>query len=264
MSEVIKLTDEKLTELVTEELKKIVGEASINAKKRNVDNVKNAFEKGKPGYNAIKTFAVFTAENPDSRETDKKQNRNLNKNLYRNLKNGGYVIIPAQGKFENVEHPFMVLNISLGTCKFLCGKYQQTSFVFHKLDGGQLTSEYWEKQDTNMPYNPESNDYVMKDKDTRYIDQSDADDYYTSIGKNIGREFKYSIPFSIFNEVNQRLNANLDRIIEERSKRGSVDTKETVLEYAHKLGTKNAGNGMYRLAMRKAINEGVQPDQPRL
>ena len=29
-------------------------------------NIENAFKKGKRRYNAIKTFAMFTAENPDS------------------------------------------------------------------------------------------------------------------------------------------------------------------------------------------------------
>ena len=39
MSEVIKLTDEKLTELVTEELKKIVGEADFNAFKKGLRRI---------------------------------------------------------------------------------------------------------------------------------------------------------------------------------------------------------------------------------
>ena len=53
--------------LVTEKelvntIKDCINEISINAKKRNIKDVRNAFEKGKSGWNAIKTFAVFTAE----------------------------------------------------------------------------------------------------------------------------------------------------------------------------------------------------------
>ena len=35
-------------------------------RQRTRKNIINTFKKGKRGYNAIKTFAVFTAENPDS------------------------------------------------------------------------------------------------------------------------------------------------------------------------------------------------------
>ncbi len=250
MQKVIRLNETDIKEMI----KEVLHEASINAKKRNVDNIRGAFEKGKGGYNAIKTFAVFTAENPDSQDAGRARNRRFNKSLIGDLKNGGYIVVPAKGKFGNLEHSFMVLNIDLGTCKYLCGKYQQTSFVYHVLENGRVLSQYWEKADTNAPYHPESNDYVKKDSEVKYVDESDADDFYTSVGSNLGKEFKYSIPFSIFNEMNEKINENLKLIIENRVKNGFKDTAEDIFEYAHKLNNKSAGNGMYRMAMRKAIN----------
>lgn len=251
MEKVIKLNESDIKEIIEE----VVNEVSINAKKRNIDNIRGAFEKGKSGYNAIKTFAVFTAENPDSQYAGAANNRRFNKSLVADLKNGGYIVVPAKGKFGNTEHSFMVLNIDLDTCKYLCGKYQQTSFVYHILENGQVISEYWEKADTNAPYHPQSNDYVKKDSEVKYTDKSNADDFYTSVGGNVGREFKYSIPFSIFNEMNERINENLQMIVEGRAKNGFKDTIEEIFDYAHKLNNKNAGNGMYRTAMRKAINK---------
>ncbi len=245
--------------LVTEKelvntIKDCINEISINAKKRNIKDVRNAFEKGKGGWNAIKTFAVFTAENPDSQQTEKPLNRKLNKSLISDLKTGGYNVIPAKGKFGNVEHPFMVFNIPLDACKYLCGKYQQTSFVYHILENGKVISQYWEKADAEEPYDKKTNDYIKKDENEKYVDESESDDMYTSIGGNIGKEFKYSIPFSIFNEENERMNNNLDFILEKRKETGSVDDKERLLEYAFSLGNRPSGNGMYRLALRKAIN----------
>lgn len=59
---------------------------------------------------------------------------------------------------------------------------------------------------------------------------------------------------TIFNEENERMSNNLDLILEKRKKLGSIDSKEKLLEYAFSLGNRPAGNGMYRLALRKAIN----------
>lgn len=252
MEKVIQLTKEDIKGIV----KNVINEDSINAKKRNIKNVVSAFEKGKPGYNAIKTFAVFTGENPDSRkDVSKRDNRNYNKSLLADLKKGGYIVMPAKGQFENTEHPFMVLNISLDTCKILSGKYQQTSFIYHILEGGKVVSQYWEKADTNMPFDPNSNNYVMKDQDEKWNNEADAEDYYTSIGEKFGKPFKYSIPFSIFNEMNERINENLDRIVENRAKNGIVESKEQLFEQAHRLNERSAGNGMYRTALRRAINK---------
>ena len=97
-------------------------------RQRTRKNIENAFKKGKGGYNAIKTFAVFTAENPDSQSA-----------LLQTLKQGGYVIVPAKGKFGNEEHPYIVLNISQESAAYYCGQFQQTSFVYHVLnDDGVL------------------------------------------------------------------------------------------------------------------------------
>ena len=246
----------------------LVNEGSINAKRRNEKNLRDTFARGRSGYNGIRTFAVFTAENPDSQKATDKYNRKANSSLLTAFKKAGLVVIPAKGYFgkddvtaqPNVEHPYIVLNVNRGTVLGYCGKYQQTSFVFHSLENGVLKFEYWEKEDTGAPFDPKKNPYVKKDEDAKYIEMKNAtdDDFYTAFGGKYTDEFKYSIPFSIFNEAEATINSNLDKIVKYRKKKyGIVEDKNSLFEYAHCFGERTAGNGMYRHCMRKAINRGL-------
>lgn len=186
----------------------LISEDSINAKKRNVKRIENFFRKG--NNNVIKCFAVFTAENPDSQPTDRKTNKNLNKELFDTLR-VQYTIVPTQGKFGNVENSFIVFNITRENAMYYCGKYQQTSFVYSSIDeDGQLLSEYWEKQDAGKPYDKKTNPYVEKDRSAEWVDMSGADDFYTIVGK----KFKYSIPFSIFESYSNGLKSMLESATE--------------------------------------------------
>ena len=180
----------------------LINEKSINAKKRDIKNVVNFFNNKKGGYNAIKCFVVFTAENPDSEPATKQFNKKANHDLYNILKQNQYNVIPTQGKFGNIEHSYIVFNIKKDVVAELCGKYQQTSFIYSYLEDDKLISEYWEKENTLLPYNNYSNPYVLKDKSDDWVDMSGADDFYTIVGD----KFKYSIPFSIFEDVNVHYN----------------------------------------------------------
>lgn len=228
-----------------------LNELSISQKKRNVKDIQNAFTKGKRGFNAIKTIAVFTGENPNSQQATSAFNKKTNHSLLKDLKEGNYVIVPAIGKFGNAEHPYAVLNISIDTAAILCGKYEQTSFVFSTLqDNGTIHSEYWEKANTELPYNKDTNNYVKKDETDTWEDKSDASDYYTVIGN----KFKYSIPFSIFENVNRQISRNLKDIVEYEMRKGYPITESQLLDFSmNKVG-------MAAYLRRKAINKDVVID----
>ena len=177
-------------------------------------------------YNAIKNLAVFNAENPNSQADANSENRLSQNNLYRDLKRRKYVIKKLNGNFGITEMPYMVLNIEWNTWKFLCGKYERISFVFHRLlDDGTLVSEYWEKNDTSQPYHKDKNDYVKKDETTEWIDMNNADDFYTIVGKT----FKYQIPFHYLMECNRIINEEFEKKIEYLNKRGVVETKDNLM-----------------------------------
>lgn len=192
----------------------LINEKSINAKKRDIQRVETAFEQGKDNY--IKCFAVLTAENPDSKKATNAYNKKANRDLFKMLKSQ-YTIIPTKGKFGNVENSFLVFNIERSVVEYFCGQNEQTSFIYSKVEGGKVVSEYWEKQDVTLPYNKETNPYILKDTCDDWVDMSGADDYYTIVGN----KFKYSIPFSIFESYNSKMGELLNEITD----------KEAMLEF---------------------------------
>lgn len=188
----------------------LITEKSINAKQRDIKRVEKTFANGE--NNLIKCFAVLTAENPDSIKASNAYNKKANRSLLKALKTQ-YTVIPTQGKFGNVENSFLVFNIDKDVVEYYCGANEQTSFIYSKVGNGKVVSEYWEKQDITQSYDKHNNPYVLKDSCDNWVDMSDADDYYTIVGK----KFKYSIPFSIFESYNSKL-GNLLKEVKDKDK----------------------------------------------
>lgn len=229
----------------------LLNEISISQKKRNVKDFENAFKKGKKGFNAIKTIVVFTSENPDSQQMSSQFNKKIKKSLLHNIKQGGYAFVPAIGQFGNAEHPYAVFNMSIDTAKMLNGKYQQTSFIFSKLNNdGSIHSEYWEKNDESRPYDKGTNDYVMKDQCDEWKDMANADDYFTIVGK----KFKYSIPFSIFEDRNRAISNNAIKLVEQEGRRSNatnINEEKLIEDSINKVGISPY---LWRKALTKGIN----------
>lgn len=193
------MDNKRIREIINEE----INEVSRNEKRRRNKQAERMLTN--PSLSNIRTMAVFTAENPDSQPTPR-INKRVNRSLSQELKQARYVVIPSRWKFDNLEHSFAVVNISLESAMAYCGKYQQTSFVFSVNNGGELSNEYWEKQDPSMPFDKDANPYVKKDSEESVLRKDDADNYFTEIGG-----FKFSIPFSIF----ETMERNLSKLISE-------------------------------------------------
>lgn len=162
----------------------------------------------------IKTFAIFTPENPDaisltskenelkrknlksaisynSDEYDKKYNRNIDKEdeLQNILRTRHFYYYKVKGKYGNVEHSFIVYNISLEDAKQTNAVAHQQSFIFGTNRDGKLHFEFWANR-SKTSYN-----YIKIDERDTYIDATDFEDYYTQISN----DFKFNIPFEVFN-----------------------------------------------------------------
>lgn len=239
--------DSIISENINACVESIIKEASINAKKRNNNNVKNALTKGRHGYNAIKSFAILTAQNSDSQQQSAKDNKTANHSLLDDLKRGNYIVIPTQGKFEQLENSYCVINISLNAVKHYSGRYQQTSFIYTTIDDDMsIKNHYFEKADITKPYKKSTNDYVCKDSTSECKDMSDANDYYTKLGG-----FKFSIPFSIFESINEKIINNLIGMQINESKEGQEMHWNRLLNWS----TKRVGQSphLYRKRLYKGI-----------
>ena len=108
----------------------LINEASINAKKRNVKFAKNLLLNGKKLGN-IGSFVIFTAENPNSQQADKKTNKKLLDALKTELKQAHYESMPIDGYFgNNKEHSLLVFNMKLEAAK----EYNGSSWDAESLD----------------------------------------------------------------------------------------------------------------------------------
>ena len=216
----------------------------------NIKYVERFFRNGEGGYNGIHTIVVLTSENLDSQQTTKQFNKKARCSLLSNIKDGGYAYVLAMGKVGNIERPCAVFNMSVDTAKKLCGKYRQTSFVFSVLnENGMIHSDYYEKQDPTFPCDRQTNEYIKKDECDTWKEMSNVDDCFTVIGK----KFKYSIPFKMFNTVNETICENLYRIVTIEKQRGNhTITEEKALRY-----TIN-GVGLSPYLWRKAITKSLQ------
>ena len=124
----------------------VITETSRNEKQRNLDISKKMFINGK-SYNNIMSFAILSAENPDSKEDTAANNKKHMKKLSDLLKRDHYTFVRQDGHFEgNVEHSYIIFNITAEATAKLAGKFEQTSFFYCYPDGnGNMVNEYWAK-----------------------------------------------------------------------------------------------------------------------
>lgn len=114
---------------------------------------------------------------------------------------------------DKQEKLYAVLNMSVDTAKTLCGLYQRTAFVFSKMkDDGSVLSEFWEKEDIEIPSHKRSNGYVMKEKGNgeEMPVITDASDNMVVTGKH----FQYKIPFGEIERTNRLFSDNVKHMIE--------------------------------------------------
>ena len=176
-------------------------------------------------FDFIKTLVVFTAENHNSTELKRSQNKKQNESLLIALKDAGYEYVPVIGRFHgSSEHHYAVFNMSLEAAKLLCGRFEQTSFIWCQLDGdGGILSQYWEKQDVTSPYNVHKNDYILKDEIDEWKDQSKAENSYMLIGRN----FSIQLPYGILESINNKFGENIKQICEHDTMSG-----DKILDFA--------------------------------
>ena len=165
--------------------------------------------------NKVKTFGIITAENPMGISYGSKENKDRNMELRMFLASRQYLFFPAKGKYGNVEHPFLIYNISLDDMKLIGKKFDQESFIYAEVDNSgeqphvvfsYFAKEYSEAAEADAngnPIKPSQREYkFIESKDIYTGLDSETSDYFTALGRN----FKFSIPFDIFNEAIEKYN----------------------------------------------------------
>ena len=139
------------------------------------------------GLNGMQCYGIVSAENPDSTQQSAALNKKGMKSLAQEIKSAHYPFVRQKGRFGgNNEYSYFIFNIPLNVLIYYSAMFEQTSFIYvEKQDNGQVIHEYWEKRDTNKPFNKETNPYIKKDEEASYI-EIDANDNF-SIFESIQR-----------------------------------------------------------------------------
>ena len=151
--------------------------------------------------NAVKQFVIMTPENPMGLSVTAEENAKRRKKFENMLTDGGLYAYPVRGKYNTTEHSYIVFNIPLNLAKEVAKTYDQQSFIFAIVKGeNDVEFQYWEKNASEQ-----DKDAKGKDKQYHYVESkeqfikfdNDKDLFFTEIGRN----FKFSIPFDIFEAV---------------------------------------------------------------
>lgn len=221
----------------------------MNTRFAKQQNNGHSFRNGECNLNGIRTIVVLDSMDLDDQRTINQRNPKARRSLLSIIKSRGYACVPAMKHFGNFDCPYAIFNMSVDSAKKMCGKYQQTSFVYSVLnEDGMIHSEYYTKQDPTLPYSKQANDYIKIDECDTWEDTSYSEGNFTVIGK----EFKYGIPFKTLYAVNEAICENLKRMVSVEKHRGNHSiTEESVLEY-----TIN-GVGLSPYLWRIAITKGL-------
>ena len=221
----------------------------MNTRFAKQQNNGHSFRNGECDLNGIRTIVVLASVDDDDQQSTNKSSNKARRSLLSIIKSRGYACVPAMEKNGNFDSPYAIFNMSVDMAKKMCGKYQQTSFVFSVLnEDGMIHSEYYSKQDPTLPYSKQANDYIKNDECDTWEDTSYADDNFTVIGK----EFKYGIPYKTLYAVNDAICENLKKMVSIEILRGNHSiTEESALEYTIK------GVGLSPYLWRKEATKGL-------
>ena len=159
------------------------------------------------------TFAIGTPENPMAQKKTDEENEELRKKFEYELRSHKLSFYKVLGKYEDFENSYLIPNIPLKLCKHLFGKekYNQESFIYGEVHDNQKIHYYYFEQNNN-------GEFIQRDDyDESKMSKNAEEDFYSTLRKDDAEEFytkyidyKFSIPFSIFESYLRDYSERLD------------------------------------------------------
>jgi hypothetical protein len=143
----------------------------------------------------IRTFAVLSAENPMGKQWSASENNKNTRELKNKLKQMHIQYVPIEGKYGNIEHSFMLFNITRSDAQYLAEWFEQESF-FYGINTSPATLIYYETSSSDPTK------YRKVEENNRITNEYEADDFFSRHG-----DFKFKFDLDYFRE-------SIDRICE--------------------------------------------------
>ena len=147
----------------------------------------------------IDTFAILTAENPNTVQLSSEENKKRNDKLQQQLSNKHYGYRKVKEKYGNPENTFFVPNITKSDAMFLGKEWEQNTVIFAEKVYKEENNKSYKGMKIDLLWTFPKKEYCNVES-TRYvfINNNDREDYYSIVK---GR--KFYIPFyDDENEVN--------------------------------------------------------------
>ena len=172
----------------------------------------------------IRTFAVLSAENPMGMKFSAKENNDNTRELKSKLKEMGIQYVPIEGKYGNIEHSFMLFNITREDAQYLAEWFEQESFFFG-INTSPATLIYYETSESDP------SKYRKVEENNKISNESDADDFFSRHG-----DFKFKFDLDYFKESVIEL---ASKIINEDALEKSLQEERTMKSrFIHRLNSR--------------------------
>lgn len=176
----------------------------------------------------VRSFGIITAEKTASIE-----NRARQDDLKKNLKNRLIQYTQINGKYGNLENPFVVININKDELIEFAGKFQQESIIFAVNYFDYIEFQYWQQKGAG--------DFKLLDTSNYHVNLEEFENFFS-----YKKDWKLNIPFSIFEEINKQyshkyrdLSKDALKYIEELNGRIATEDNKTMRHFVELRGRIN-------------------------
>lgn len=194
----------------------------------------------------IKTFVIITAENPKGTQLKSHENTLRMRELSKTLKERRIIYLKQLGVYGNKENSLILINAHLDDAKYIGLKFEQESFIYCECKNNKITSNYYEAR-------KDYSSYYLKEEITKPIEEiEDADDFYSMYTFNHKNKIKYTIPFTLFEDVADFISESMNISLNENDVR--------LNEESIRIAAFGCGSSRYyrNMTMYKAVQENIK------
>jgi len=170
------------------ELKKLVKETYLQEVRNPYDRVVKALKGARGSINSI---GIMTAQNPNGVKAPEEENKKINEEFVKDLRDKGYGYYHIGGRFEGVdEDSFVINNIDKKTLLSFAVKYNQASVIYgERISDDEFLFYYLDSSSGESPTDPVS--MVLTHPNPEVTSRKDM---YSSVNKGKAMK-KFVIPF---------------------------------------------------------------------
>ena len=191
------------------DLERFIQEATNKAKSRDLD-FKHKLAIGGKVYANIASFALLTPSSND---------KNVIDDFTRKLTDSTVMAVPVKDMNSQGKLACCLFNEKFESVAKFAGRLGLPDLFFcHTSDEG-LVCEFWRKEQADRPYDQTLNPYLLISKTITWEHDCNVPNACTAIADN----FRYVVDISVFDRVNEELEAGFQRVVKKFNRLNSED-----------------------------------------